>query len=252
MSYIPALPLQLTIPESRQHKLPDLKQISCLTPGTCLGPAILTHWAVCFHAVRARNASQLSDVRREQSVDCVTPDTTISSQSIEVGSTLMVSKCFTFALNVLMGCGFSSESGRRAYKNASLATHDIFIERHPGRSRGDDAFRRQTAGLPVNSFPREDSLRNLRNERGRLALIVRRKTTVDDMHERGELGSRFWPNRAADVQWDPYQSTTSCIQMRGGRLYKLTDEERKLAANPAPPPGIMGFQRPNEGETTVE
>jgi hypothetical protein len=82
-----------------------------------------------------------------------------------------------------------------------------------------------------------------------LALVVRRRSAIDDMHERGELGSRYWSDRSPDVQWDPYLSTTSSIQMRGGRLYKLKAEEQKPAADP--PPGMMGFQRPNEEEDAI-
>ena len=145
----------------------------------------------------------------------------------------------------IMGCGCSTESGRRAYKNARLDTHDIFIERRPGQYRGDDAFRRDIAGAPALHGSSGSTSGRARKEKGRLALVVRRRTQVDDMHERGELGSRYWSDRPPHMSWDPYNMTSSGVMMRGGRLWKMSEEERNPPDNP---PGIIGHPQHRRGQ----
>jgi hypothetical protein len=55
-------------------------------------------------------------------------------------------------------------------------------------------------------------------------MVVRRKTAVDAMHERGELGSHFHPQKPDGQRWDPYNVTKRGLQMRGGRLYKIEED----------------------------
>ena len=93
------------------------------------------------------------------------------------------------------------------------------------------------AGAPAVPGLNTASASKTRSQRGQLALVVRRRTNVDDQHERAELGSRYWPDRPADAAWDPYLTTSSGIQMRGGRLWKLDKQERNP---PNLPPGMMG------------
>lgn len=119
-----------------------------------------------------------------------------------------------------MGCGLSTESGRRARKNVAARTHDIFIERYPREENPDTRFRAGFENLP-EPFP--GRRRAAKRTDGRLALVVRRPKATDLAHENRELGHRHDPNANT---WTPYPITRSGVEVRGGRLYQ--EKEPKL------------------------
>jgi hypothetical protein len=94
---------------------------------------------------------------------------------------------------------------------------------------GDAAYRQPTEG---DKFTLAPSSHKAQKDNGRVALVIRRETAIDKAHERGALGQRYWSDRPLCLQWESYNMATSGIQMRGGRLYKLSATKKVLGQYP--------------------